>query len=123
MKRMIFGTLMACLALGFAAPASVAAPGFDGTWSVLVVTNNGNCDRAYRYEVRIAGGQVRPASDDPVSMSGTVSGNGAIKVNVGRGEQKASGSGRLAGKAGTGKWIGRGNTGTCSGTWSAERRS
>ncbi|MDB5600981.1 MAG: hypothetical protein JWN71_3025 [Xanthobacteraceae bacterium] len=123
MKRMIFGTLVACFALHFAPPASFAAPGFDGTWSVLVVTENGTCDRAYRYEVQIAGGQVKPAGEAAVSMSGAVSGNGAIKVNVGRGDQKASGSGRLAGKAGTGKWTGRGSAGTCSGTWSAERRS
>jgi hypothetical protein len=123
MKRMIFGTLVACIALNFAPPASFASPSFDGTWSVLVVTENGTCDRAYRYAVRIAGGQVKPAGDEAVSMSGVVAGNGAIKVNVGRGDQKASGSGRLAGKAGTGKWTGRGNAGTCSGTWSAERRS
>jgi hypothetical protein len=120
---MIFGTLLACVAVHFAPQAAFAAPGFDGTWSVLVVTENGTCDRAYRYEVRIAGGQVKPAGDAAVSMSGAVAGNGAIKVSVGRGDQKASGSGRLAGKAGTGKWTGRGNAGTCSGTWSAERRS
>jgi len=123
MKRMILGTLMACTALSFAPQAAVAAPAFDGTWSVLVVTENGTCDRAYRYAVRIAGGQVKPAGDEAVSMSGTVSGNGAVRVNVGRGEQKASGSGRLAGKTGSGKWTGRGSGGTCSGTWSAERRS
>jgi hypothetical protein len=123
MKRMIFGTLLACTALSFSPQATVAAPGFDGTWSVLVVTEDGTCDRAYRYAVRIAGGQVKPAGDEAVSMSGTVSGNGAVKVNVGRGDQKASGSGRLAGKAGTGRWTGRSNAGACSGTWSAERRS
>jgi hypothetical protein len=122
MKRMIFGTVIACIALSSAPQAGFAA-GFDGMWSVLVVTDSGNCDRAYRYEVRIANGQVQPAGSDPISMSGAVAKNGAIKVNVGRGEQKASGSGRLAGKAGTGRWTGRGNTGTCSGTWSAERRS
>jgi hypothetical protein len=120
---MIFGTLMTCTALSFAPQATIAAPGFDGMWSVLVVTENGTCDRAYRYAVQIAGGQVKPAGDEAVSMSGTVSGNGAVKVNVGRGDQKASGSGRLAGKAGTGRWTGRSNAGACSGTWSAERRS
>jgi hypothetical protein len=123
MKRMIFGTLVACTAFNFAPQASFAAPGFDGMWSVLVVTESGTCDRAYRYAVKIAGGQVKPGGDEAVSMSGSVSGNGAIKVSVGRGDQKASGSGRLAGKAGTGKWTGRGSAGTCSGTWSAERRS
>jgi hypothetical protein len=122
MKRTILGTLLTCAALSFMPQASFAA-GFDGMWSVLVVTDSGSCDRAYRYEVKIANGQVQPAGSEAVTMSGAVSGNGAIKVSVGRGEQKASGSGRLSGKAGTGKWSGRGNTGNCSGSWSAERRS
>src|SRR5690242_14876931 len=33
-------------------PAS-ARSNFDGTWSVLIVTQKGSCDRAYRYPVKI----------------------------------------------------------------------
>lgn len=122
MKRTILGALLACAAF-CAMPQASHAASFDGMWSVLVVTDSGTCDRAYRYEVRIANGKVQPAGSEAVSMSGAVAGNGAIKVSVGRGQQSASGSGRLSGKAGTGKWSGKGSAGTCAGSWSAERRS
>ncbi|HEV3371537.1 MAG TPA: hypothetical protein VG145_03250, partial [Xanthobacteraceae bacterium] len=39
--------------LGAAAPAA-ATPNYDGLWSVVIVTEKGSCDRAYRYPVRIA---------------------------------------------------------------------
>src|ERR1051326_3815625 len=39
------------------APAS-ARSNFDGTWSVLIVTQKGTCDRAYRYPVKIDNGSV-----------------------------------------------------------------
>ena len=31
---------------------------YDGQWSVLIVTENGTCDRAYRYGVSIRSGGV-----------------------------------------------------------------
>lgn len=122
MKRTILG-LLAASATFAAIPQASFAAAFDGNWSVLVVTDSGTCDRAYRYEVRIANGQVQPAGSEAVTMAGTVSGSGAIKVSVGRGNQQASGSGKLSGKSGSGKWSGKGNTSNCSGSWSAERRS
>jgi len=38
-----------------AAPAPIAAgkASYNGTWSVLIVTQKGTCDRAYRYPVKI----------------------------------------------------------------------
>jgi hypothetical protein len=47
--------------------------------------------------------------------------NGAVTVTVARGNQSASGTGRLSLRDGTGQWASAG--GDCSGTWSAERRS
>jgi hypothetical protein len=107
------------LAMGFArmAPAD-ARPLFDGNWSVLIVTEQGECDRAYRYPLRIAGGTVSNGGDIPLDISGKVAGNGAITVRVTHGDKSASGRGRLSGTTGAGKW----NAGSCTGTWSAERR-
>src|SRR3954467_14369750 len=34
-------------------PMSAPKPSFDGSWSVLIVTEKGKCDRAYRYPVKI----------------------------------------------------------------------
>src|SRR6185295_7588115 len=44
-------------AFWLAAPAPAKAQRFDGNWSVLIITQSGDCDRAYRYGVRIQGGQ------------------------------------------------------------------
>ena len=53
---------------GFASPAT-SAPGYDGLWSVVIVTEQGTCDRAYRYPVRISRGTVLNAGDSPVTIT------------------------------------------------------
>jgi hypothetical protein len=106
-----------------AAPAPLAASkgGFDGNWSVLIVTEKGTCDRAYRYPVRIANGAVGYAGEASFNVTGRVGANGAVTVTVSRGSQSATGTGRMSGTDGSGSWRTAG--GECSGTWSAERRS
>ena len=97
-----------------------ARPSFDGNWSVLIVTERGTCDRAYRYPVRISGGSVGYAGQASFNVSGRVGGNGAVTVTVSRGSQSATGSGMLSSTDGSGRW--RAASGECSGTWTAERR-
>jgi len=105
----------------FGAPGAMARTPFDGAWSVLIVTDHGSCDRAYRYALRIADGQVY--YDDPnFSVSGRVDGAGHVRVAVAAGGQMASGYGRLAGNSGQGSWNGRSSVSECSGHWEAERR-
>jgi hypothetical protein len=102
--------------------SSAAASNHDGNWSVLVVTEKGECDRAYRYEVTIADGRVNLAGQPGISVAGTVASNGAVKVNIiGGGSQSAQGSGRLASDNGVGTWHGVGQTGACAGRWEASR--
>jgi hypothetical protein len=103
--------------LGSAAPAT-SAPSFDGLWSVVIVTQKGTCDRAYRYPVRIVGGKVVNAGDSPVTISGKVVDTGQIMVKVSHGSKSATGNGKLSGTNGGGSWSGA----ECSGTWEAERR-
>jgi hypothetical protein len=103
-----------------AAPMGAARPNFDGYWSVLIVTEQGICDRAYRYPVVISGGQVGYAGQASFNVFGRVGRNGAVTVTVSRGNQSASGSGRLSLSDGSGYW--RTAAGECSGTWTAERR-
>jgi hypothetical protein len=116
-------TLAGALALSVAAISGIAspatsAPSHDGLWSVVIITERGTCDRAYRYPVRISRGNVINAGDSPVTITGRVGDNGTLTVTVSHGNQRATGSGRLAGSNGTGTWRG----GDCSGTWQAERR-
>jgi hypothetical protein len=100
---------------------AMARTPFDGAWSVLIVTDRGTCDRAYRYALRIADGRV--SYDDPsFSVSGHVDARGNVSVGVSAGGQSANGSGRLTGDYGDGHWSGRSSTSACSGHWEAERR-
>ncbi len=107
-------------AAAFSAPASAKST-FDGAWSVLIVTEKGSCDRAYRYPVKIDNGSVGYAGSASFTVSGNVQSTGAVTVTVARGSQSAKGSGRLSPNGGTGSWVA--GSGECSGTWTAERRS
>lgn len=117
-------TLAALTILAATVPASAPAAArsnFDGKWSVLIVTQKGACDRAYRYPVKIDNGSVGYAGDAAFTVSGKVGQNGAVTVKVARGGQSANGQGRLSATDGSGMWIA--GSGDCSGTWTAERRS
>jgi hypothetical protein len=127
--RTFFRTLAAC-AVGTAIVLGVsmarlssakAAPAFDGNWSVLIITTKGDCDRGYRYPVRIVNGKVGYAGEASFTVKGDVDDRGAITVTVARGDKYARGSGTLSGTDGTGTWKTGG--GECSGEWTAERRS
>ncbi|MET0444885.1 MAG: hypothetical protein ABWY35_07455 [Pseudorhodoplanes sp.] len=95
---------------------------YDGLWSVLIITEQGTCDRGYRYAVRIKNGGVGHAdpSNSSFRIGGRVNAGGAINVSVARGTQSANGSGRISRNGGTGRW--KSSKGECSGTWQAERR-
>jgi len=116
--------VVAALATAAALPAlspAEAVPGYDGVWSVVIITKEGICDPSYRYPIRITNGTLGNAGTASVSISGKVGKNGAITVNVSTGDKTATGTGRLAGSHGTGSWSG--GNGACSGVWQAERRS
>jgi len=125
MRRVRNSALLAALLLGLigaAKPSSALTAPQDGNWSVLIVTEKGNCDRGYRYSVNVSNGRVSYQGEAAVDLSGTVESNGAVKVSIKRGEQGANGTGRLMESAGVGTWRGRGSTGECAGRWEAERR-
>jgi hypothetical protein len=95
---------------------------YDGFWSVLIITEKGTCDRAYRYGVQIENGNVTYRGDGPFNFQGRVAPNGRVRVSVSAGQQRADGEGRLSRNFGTGTWRGQSSSSTCSGTWEAERR-
>ena len=105
-----------------AGSAPIASPkSFDGGWSVLIVTEKGTCDRAYRYPVKIQNGAVGYAGSASFTVSGKVDPKGAVTVTVARGSQSATGTGRMSDTDAIGTWTAA--SGECSGTWTAERRS
>ena len=94
---------------------------FDGNWSVLIVTQNGACDRAYRYGISIRNGGVY-YDGGVVNFTGRVAANGNVTVRVTSGGAFANGTGRLNRREGQGSWSGQSGGSRCSGYWTAERR-
>lgn len=121
MSRLVIAMLVAAATLAGTAGSVSARTPYDGRWSVVIITDRGVCDRAYRYSVEIQNGILR-YSGDVVAMSGRVARNGVIRVTVARGNQRAVGQGRLGREFGTGVWRGLGEGESCSGRWEAERR-
>jgi hypothetical protein len=112
---------MAAAISGMSATNAQAQSGYDGVWSVLVITDKGDCDRAYRYPVRIRGGKVgRTDPSSSFNIGGRVGAGGSVKVFVSRGDKRADGTGRLTAAGGGGHW--KSSRGECSGRWTAERR-
>ena len=99
-----------------------AQSNFDGSWSILIITDTGECDRAYRYGIRIVRGQFVYDGEAGVALTGRVENNGQVAATIRRGEQSATGSGRLSSSSGAGTWRGISSTGVCGGRWEAERR-
>jgi hypothetical protein len=116
--------LVAAVAMAVAAwsePAR-AQSSFDGSWSILIITDQGECDRAYRYGIRIVRGEIIYDGEAGVTFTGRVERNGRVTASVERGQQRATARGRLSGTRGSGTWSGISSTGACSGRWEAERR-
>jgi hypothetical protein len=120
--RILSGALFTLVAASatVATTSTYAVPVYDGLWSVSIVTEKGDCDRGYRYPIRIQNGSLANAgSVTAITINGKVQPTGAITVVVNAGSKSASGSGRLSGDLGEGHWSG----GECSGSWTAERRT
>ena len=100
--------------------ADARAAGYDGSWTVLIITEAGSCDQAYSFQVRIAGHRVM-AGGGSANVTGSVGEGGGVAVRVSSGGSFANGTGRLRPGSGAGRWSGRGSAGVCSGRWQATR--
>ena len=121
MRRIALAMLVVAAAAQLPGSAAAATP-FDGRWSVVIQTEHGTCDRAYRYGIQIQNGKVTYVGENAFNISGQVAHNGRVHVRVSRGSSYADGHGRLAKDKGSGTWRGVGS-GVCSGHWFAERRA
>jgi len=116
----IFTAMAAAAVLVTTVPPAARAGNYDGTWTVTIFTEKGNCPSSLRYSVHVARGRVL-GDDQSYQVNGSVAANGATYVTVSEKGQSASGSGRLSGNRGSGRW--RTHSGECAGQWTAERRS
>jgi hypothetical protein len=52
LRRLMLSAVLV-LAATVSGSAKTTRTSFDGTWTVLIMTDAGTCDRAYRYGLRI----------------------------------------------------------------------
>src|SRR5580704_8066699 len=105
-NRLAVCALVTATSFAASATSNAAVPRYDGVWSVSIVTKKGDCDRGYRYPIRISNGVLANGSPDIFTISGKVSPSGTIVVTVSAGNKSATGLGRLAGNVGAGHWQG-----------------
>jgi hypothetical protein len=116
----IAATVAGLFTLGSATPS--AAADFDGDWTVVVTTEHGNCEPTYKYDVKVAHGDIIYTSYTALSLYGKVSPQGGVSVLITRFDDTARGTGRITAQSGSGTWRGDGKSGSCSGRWVAHRR-
>src|SRR3954451_20073026 len=105
--------LLVAISLGSPAEArsserSMGRAGYDGNWSVLILTNSGACGRGYRYGLSIRGGRDFYEGSLAVNVDGQVAPNGMVSVRVSAGSQGATVSDSLS-SAGYGNGVWRGS--------------
>jgi hypothetical protein len=115
--------VLAAIAIPGAADAKmvrVARPSdYDGTWNVMFATQAGNCSSTNSVPFSVSGTRVSSAGGGKVT--GGVSRAGVVSVNIQVGASHASGSGRLVGNSGSGRWSGIITGDRCSGSWQATK--
>ena len=92
---------------------------YDGTWNVVFATRAGNCSATNRVPFAVSGARVSSAGGGKVT--GGVNRSGLVSVAISVGLSHASGSGRLVGNYGAGRWAGVITGDRCSGSWQATR--
>jgi len=103
-----------------AAARSVSAVrAYDGTWNVVFATRAGNCSSTNSFPFAVSAGRVSSAGGGKVT--GGISPAGIVSVRISLGLSAASGSGRLIGNSGAGRWSGIISGDRCSGSWQATR--
>ena len=118
MKTSLLGRIAAGC---FVALASVAhaRSAHDGSWDLAFVTQRGACDSSYNFTVNVSDGIV--SHPNLPKFRGYVARSGAVHASVTVHDKYASGSGKLAGTTGYGRWSGRTGSSQCSGCWTAQR--
>ena len=97
----------------------VRAGAYDGTWNVVFATRAGNCSSNNSVPFTVTGTRVSSAGGGKVT--GGISPGGNVSVRISVGASVATGSGRLAGNSGAGRWSGIITGDKCSGSWQATR--
>ena len=99
----------------------VRAGAYDGVWNVAFATTAGNCSSTNSVPFTVSGRRVSSAGGGKVR--GGIGRGGSVSVAISVGASRASGSGRLVGNSGAGRWSGIISGDRCRGVWQATRTS
>src|SRR6202035_5683399 len=88
----------------FIAPVSAAQArsAYDGSWDLAFVTQKGTCDPSYNFTVNVSDGVV--THPNLIKFKGYVAKSGSVHASVTVHDKFASGTGRLFGTSGRGRW-------------------
>jgi hypothetical protein len=114
------GLLVAVAATPGTAEARLTRGGiYDGTWNVVFATTRGHCSPTNSVPFAVSGTRVSSAGGGKVT--GGIGRGGRVAVAIRVGLSHASGTGRLSGNHGAGRWSGLLTGDRCSGVWQATR--
>lgn len=105
--------------MAFATSSVAATKAYDGSWSLSIMTERGDCDPSYSLNVDIRNGVV--SHPNLRKLHGRVTSKGSAWVTVSVTGKSASGSGRLTRTEGRGRWCGHSGEARCSGRWTATK--
>jgi hypothetical protein len=114
-----FDLAAATLIVLLATPAAATVGSYDGAWSLVFVTQRGECDPNYSFDVNISNGIV--SHPNLVRLTGRVALNGSVHASVAVQDRFAAGSGKLTKTSGQGTWKGHSGSARCSGYWTARK--
>ncbi len=92
--------------------------GFNGTWSVQLMTDSGICGSRSQ-AIAIENGRVRAVGSTSMTLAGQISASGLVSLSIYHSLATGGASGRLQANFGSGTW--RASTVGCSGRWTAQR--
>ena len=106
------------LGAGFSFQLAEAASPYDGSWSVALVAENGNC-RASTVAIEVADGKVRYVGAFAAVAEGAVRPDGVLSVTFSHKAATISARGSVDETFGFGSWSSP--TQSCDGTWTARK--
>ncbi|GGH18974.1 hypothetical protein GCM10007036_21510 [Alsobacter metallidurans] len=77
-------------------PVTARAASFDGNWSVLLSTDKGACDKAYRFPVTVVDGKLTYAGQSGATAQGGITGSGKVSATFTQGPDTLSATGSLS---------------------------
>ncbi|MCK0198660.1 hypothetical protein MWN34_17320 [Ancylobacter sp. 6x-1] len=114
-------TAAALALLAIATPASAADPHrFDGIWTVAARPLKDGCGEMKTFDVEIEKGVVSYSGAWLISITGTITAKGQVKLLVENGADQAVVEGNASMRRANGRW--HSPTSSCFGAWLAQRK-